>query len=188
MTTTVQIPTLETERLILRAPSLADCDVFESFLRSDRAAFVGGPSTDRRAVTRGFGHLAGLWVLRGFSLFVAEEKTNPGHAIGAMGPWYPALWPEVEFGWSLWDGNAEGKGFVTEAMRTLIPWSWDNAGIDTAVSFIDEGNDRSMAVAQRLGAVRDAAAEDAANAEGSAFFSEDGPNLTVWRHTRGALQ
>ena len=39
---TVTIPTIETERLILRAPELSDFDVMCEFYASERATYVGG--------------------------------------------------------------------------------------------------------------------------------------------------
>lgn len=186
---TVHIPTLETERLILRAPRMADFEASIAFATGPRAAFVGGPH-DQRTAMRGFGHVAGLWVTRGYSMFVAERKDRRGQPIGVMGPWHPLIWPELEFGWSLWDAEHEGHGFVTEAMRTLIPWSWERTGADTAVSFIDAGNDRSRRVAEALGATLDPDMSEAMNRPGSPFFekgqADDGEPLTVWRHSRAS--
>lgn len=186
MSLTLTIPTLETERLILRAPRMSDADAFADFLATDRAKFVGGPVTDRRAALRTFGNAVGLWIMRGYSSFVATVKGSDD-PIGFFGPWYPRPWPEPEFGWTLWSGENEGKGYVTEAMRTLIPWTWDNVDIETAISVIDDGNDASVHVAERLGATYDADASDIANTEGSPFYQEDRPAL-IYRHVKGGLK
>ncbi len=183
----LHIPVLTTERLVLRAPRTEDFAAFRAFLASPRAASVGGPVTETRAVSRSFGNIAGLWVLRGVSLFVAEEKARPGTPVGAFGPYEPMTWPEMEFGWSVWDAAAEGKGYVTEAMRTLIPWTWARTGKATAVSFIDADNARSIRVAEALGAVRDRAAEAEVNAADGPFHDPGTPDaapVTVWRHRR----
>ena len=42
MTVTVTIPTLETERLILRAPQFSDANAYVAFKTSERAKFTGG--------------------------------------------------------------------------------------------------------------------------------------------------
>ncbi len=182
----VHIPTLESARLVLRAPVAADYEPFIDFYGTDRAEYVGGPVTDIRRLSRSFGNIAGLWLLRGVSLFVAEEKSNPGTPIGAFGPYEPMNWPEMEFGRSIWAPEAEGKGYATEAMRVLIPWTWNHTGKSTAVSFIDALNDRSRHVAKALGAVFDAEMSEAVNAPGGAFHdvsTEHNP-VTVWRHNR----
>ena len=182
----MHIPVLETERLILRAPQVTDADMFEAFFATERSQYVGGPVTDRRHVTRSFGNIAGLWVLRGVSMFVAEEKANPGHPIGSFGPYEPLLWPEMEFGWSLWDAGAEGKGYVTEALRVIIPWTWARTGKTEAVSFIDALNERSRNVAKALGATFDAEVSEQMNAPGGLFHDAESDHnpVTVWRHRR----
>ncbi len=45
----------------------------------------------------------------------------------------------------------EGQGYVTEALRRLMAWTFTTLGLTTAVSYIDPGNDASVRVAQALG-------------------------------------
>jgi RimJ/RimL family protein N-acetyltransferase len=139
-------PVLETERLVLRAPGPQDLEGFGAFILSDRAAFIRAPDLDEGKVWRAYGHVIGHWVLRGFGSFVYCLKGRD-RAIGLCGPWFPATWPEREIGWTVWDPAAEGKATVAHAFRDL---RWD-----TAVSYIDAGNARSIALAERLGARRD---------------------------------
>ena len=167
------VPTFETARLILRAPRLDDYPAFAAFLGSDRAGFIGGPVSDRMQLSRAFGNLAGMWLLRGYGMFVFEHAQS-GEAIGHGGAWHPVHWPEPELGWCIWTAAAEGQGFVTEAMTRLRAWVFDDLGWPTAVSYIDRGNHRSAAVARRLGAVIDPAAE---RPEG-----DDPSKVDVWRH------
>jgi len=190
MTTTVTIPTLETERLILRAPRMEDTHVFVAFLKSDRAKYIGGPYSeeDDRIATRIFGHVAGLWVMRGYGLFIAERKDTPGKAIGGFGPWHPVQWPEPEFGWSLYDADSEHQGFVTEAMRVIIPWTFEHTGFDTFTSYIDTPNENSIRVAEALGAVFDDAATKSINGPDGLFHDPDDYDVLVYRHTKGRLQ
>lgn len=183
----LHIPTLETERLILRAPRLEDAPVAAAFYGTDRSRHVGGPTTDRVHLSRAFGSVAGLLIIRGYSMFCAELKSNPGTTIGYMGPYEPLVWPEMEFGWTLFDPEAEGQGYVTEAMRRLIPWTWSHTGKDTALSFIDEDNAASIHVARALGAVRDETAEAALNGAGGVFENNDS-HVTAWRHQRTAWE
>ncbi|GGL75484.1 GNAT family N-acetyltransferase [Wenxinia marina] len=178
----VEIPTLRTERLILRAPTLEDSAPFMAFIRSDRARFVGGHrDLPERYAVRAFGHIAGLWVLRGYSSFVVEDADS-GRALGLVGPWFPQAWPEPEFSWSLWHADAEGRGFVAEAMATIMPWFWDRTGLTTAISVIDEDNYGSIRVAERLGAVLDEATTETVNLPGSVFHEPEGARALVYRH------
>ncbi|WP_281981020.1 GNAT family N-acetyltransferase [Thalassorhabdomicrobium marinisediminis] len=189
MSVTTTIPVLETERLILRAPKVSDADVFMAFLTSERAQFVGGP-VSRSHAARSFSSFAGQWVLRGYGLFIGALKSDPDTPLGGFGVFHPVIQEEPEFGWTLYDAAHEGKGYVTEAMRRIIPWAWDVMGVDTAQSHIDEGNEASVAVARALGATFDAKQTEIANAPGGEFHddAEGGPRVNIWRHHKGALR
>jgi len=146
---------------------------------------LGGPTTVEGA-QHGFFALSGAWLLRGYGLFIATLKSDPDARVGGFGVYHPAKHAEPEFGWSVWSGAYEGKGYVTEAMRAIIPWAWDVLGTTTAQSHIDEGNTASAAVARALGATFDANQTDIANAQGGEFADED-VHVHIWRHHKGAL-
>ena len=146
-------PVLETGRLILRAPRAEDWPPSAAFLATERSRFVGGP-VETGGAWRIFAHVVGHWTLRGFGLFVVCDKARDA-ALGTVGPWYPADWPEREIGWTLWRAEDEGKGFAQEAARAALDHAFRALGWETAVSYIDPGNARSIALAERLGAVRD---------------------------------
>lgn len=182
----VTIPTLVTERLILRAPRIEDFEAYAGFKTSDRAVFTGG-RIDRAQAMSNFWGIAGQWVLRGYGLFMAELKA--GGLVGGVGIFHPLKYEEPEFGWTLYDAAHEGKGYVTEAMRRIIPWAWGPMGVTTAQSHIDEGNVASERVATALGATLDHAQTDIANAPGGEFYDaeDDSPRVNIWRHHKGAL-
>lgn len=149
-------PVIETDRLRLRAPVAGDWPHWRSFAMSERAQYIGGPYEEKMA-WRGFAHVTGMWVLRGYGSFVITAKGDDT-PLGMAGPWHPIEWPEREIGWTLWTPDAEGKGYAYEAARAARDHAFRDLGWDTAVSYIDVGNDRSVALALRLGAVHDAAA------------------------------
>ncbi|MEI4471444.1 GNAT family N-acetyltransferase [Frigidibacter sp. MR17.24] len=146
-------PVLETERLVLRAPQGGDWPFWAEFVTTERARFIGGPQ-DRAQAFRAFGHVIGMWAMRGFGSFVFTEKGSD-RPLGMAGAWYPEGWPERELGWNLWSPAAEGRGFAAEAARAARDHAFGALGWDTAVSYIDPANDRSIALARRLGAVED---------------------------------
>jgi RimJ/RimL family protein N-acetyltransferase len=152
--TSFTIPTLNTERLTLREPRMTDVDAFTTFIQSDRARFVGGGAhRTPQDSARSFGHMAGLWVLRGYGPFIFTLKD--GTPIGSGGPWFPKTWPEPEFGWTLWDKTHEGHGYVTEAMTALRDWTFTHTKLTTLVSYIEPDNHASLRLAARLGGVID---------------------------------
>lgn len=155
----VDIPALETERLRFRAPQASDFAVLEPFVRSDRARYIGGGSDkDKRHAWNVLTTLAGHWQMRGYGSFVAELKQT-GQPVGSMGPWHPITWPERELGWTIWTEEAEGKGLAHEGMLRLRRHAYEDLGWETAVSYIDPDNVRSIALAERLGCTRDDTAD-----------------------------
>ncbi|HVL21560.1 MAG TPA: N-acetyltransferase, partial [Amaricoccus sp.] len=59
------IPRLETQRLVLRAPRLADFEPYAAFFASERARWEDGPLS-RSEAWREFATATGCWTLRGF--------------------------------------------------------------------------------------------------------------------------
>lgn len=146
---TLEIPTLQTERLVLRGPEASD---FESvavfFADADRSWGFGGPM-DRNNAWRWFASLIGHWALHGFGFWMVETKT--GDPVGFVGLWAPEGWPEPELGWVMFAG-AEGKGFACEAAVEARRFAYEVLEFNTLSSNIFPGNERSIALAKRLGA------------------------------------
>ncbi|CTQ56229.1 hypothetical protein LP7551_04788 [Roseibium album] len=143
------IPVVETERLLLRAPLASDFDRFAEFRMSDRASGVGGPFTRTEAYVQ-FGELFGHWILRGFGRWMVTDRET-GEPLGVVGLWYPEGWPEPEIAWSVFEGG-EGKGIAFEASLAAREFAYCKLGWTTAISLIQEDNTRSFALARRLGA------------------------------------
>jgi RimJ/RimL family protein N-acetyltransferase len=150
-------PVLHTARLTLRAPVAADWPFWRDFVASDRARYIGGPLDGTKA-WRAFGHVIGMWVVRGYGSFVFTE-TGSDQPLGMAGPWHPIDWPEAEIGWTVWSPAAEGKGFAFEAAGAAVAHAFRDLRWPTAVSYIDPQNARSIALATRLGARQDSAAK-----------------------------
>ncbi len=168
----VDTPILRTARLILRVPEAGDFRTLAPFVMSDRARFVGGGADkDIGHAWRALAVIAGHWHLRGYGTFVLTDKAT-GTPVGSAGPWHPGNWPERELGWTIWTEEAEGRGYAFEAVTELRRHAYADLGWDTAVSYIDARNERSLALARRLGCTLDADADRP---------PADEP-LQVWRH------
>lgn len=144
---------IETERLWLVAPEARHIPAYQAFIASDRAIARGWGAMPHEA-WRNFAALLGHGILRGFGPLVAEAKSD-GRAIGLFGPWHPEGQAEREVKWSIWSGADEGQGFASEAAGAMLAHVFGVMGWDTAVSYIAHDNDRSAALARRLGAVQD---------------------------------
>ena len=152
MTALTAIPTLETERLTLRAPAPQDHAAFAAFFASDATKHIGGKRTEAQT-WRYLCEVIGHWQMRGFGRWMVTEKGSD-EAIGLVGLHQPLDWPEAEVGWYIWSGT--GKGYAREAGRAALRYAYDTLGWPTAVSIIDPGNDASVRVAEAMGAVREA--------------------------------
>jgi RimJ/RimL family protein N-acetyltransferase len=143
-------PTLETERLLLRPPELADVDPWIAFMGSDASANIGGPVP----ALRGWGSLmmgAGDWACRGYGMFSVVEKAS-GDWIGRVGPVHYEGWPGTEVGWAIIP-VAQGKGYSVEAAIACMDWVVDHLGWTEIIHTIRPDNFISQRVAKRLGSV-----------------------------------
>ena len=147
------IPTLETERLILRAPTTGDWPEYSGLMMSDRSVFLGGPYS--LAVAWGlFCHDVAQWTLMGHGALTIEERRS-GMCLGQVGINHGPLFLEHELGWLVYS-HAEGKGYAFEAATALRHWAFHERKLETLVSYVDPSNLRSRSLAERLGAALDA--------------------------------
>ena len=143
------IPVLQTERLVLRAPQSSDFDAIATFYAdADRSWGFGSPQ-NRNEAWRWFASLLGHWALRGFGFWMVD--TREGQTVGMVGLWEPEGWPEPELGWVMF-ANGEGKGYAFEAAMAVRDHAYRNMGFRTLSSNIFPGNQRSVALAERMGA------------------------------------
>lgn len=161
---------IHTSRLTLRRPRPDDLDAFAAFCASDRAAWVGGPA-DRAEAWDGLAMTLGHWEMLGYGYFHAD-LTETGACVGRFGVLWPERRAEPEIAWTLFDAAHEGKGLASEGAKAARAHAHGTLGFASVVSYIDEKNARSIALAQRLGCTRDPDAPIGPGREG----------LAVWRH------
>ncbi|EIE50175.1 GNAT family acetyltransferase [Salipiger aestuarii] len=149
------IPTLDTPRLRLSAPSPEDYPDFKATFASYRSRFMGGPLNPYETWML-YAAEIGHWDIRGFGMWMVHLKDS-GETVGMAGGWFPAKWPEREIAWIIWPGKA-GRGFALEATHRVRAHLYRHMGWDGAVSYIDPKNLDSIRLAERLGATKDTAA------------------------------
>lgn len=149
----MNIPTLETERLIMREfRNDTDFESWAAFYSSDSTRFYGGP-LDRAATWRAAAAMMGHWVIRGYGPWAIEEKAS-GEFCGMVGLWNPEGWPEPEITWAMID-QKQGSGFAHEAAKRSRTYAYETLGWDSVYSCISAGNKASIGLAQKLGATLD---------------------------------
>lgn len=142
-------PRIETARLILRLPCLEDFDGYAELHADEEAARHIGGALPRAAAWRKFLQMPGAWMVQGYGMFCAIDKTS-GEWLGQAGPWFPEGWPGTEVGWAF-RRSAWGKGYAHEAAVATIDWAFANLGWQDVIHSISPENTPSQALARRLG-------------------------------------
>jgi RimJ/RimL family protein N-acetyltransferase len=150
------IPTLETERLTLRAHTVEDLAEYVALWADPEVVrFVGGrPFTHEETwarLLRNRGH----WDVLGFGYWLMHERAT-GRFVGEVGfadfhrEIVPSLDGAPEAGWVLspW---AFGRGLATEAVRAIVAWGDAHWDARRTVCIIDPGNRASIRVAEKCG-------------------------------------
>ena len=152
----MNIPVLETERLLLRGHYDTDLEPFVAMWQQpEYYQYLGGqPISEEEAWTKMLRHM-GVWALCGYGFWAVEEKAT-GHFIGAVGfgTWQrditPSLkgWPEV--GWVL-APHTHGRGYAAEAARAAIAWGDAHLPLPRTVCLISPENIASLRLARKCG-------------------------------------
>jgi RimJ/RimL family protein N-acetyltransferase len=144
------MPTLQTERLLLRPLEDTDLDAYAAMAADPEVAeFLAGTPMDRAQAWRHIALLRGHEVLRGYTNNAVVERAT-GALLGRCGLWQPEGWPGLEVGWAL-ARAAWGHGYATEAAAAWRDWAFAELGAEELVSVIHPRNTRSIRVAERIG-------------------------------------
>jgi RimJ/RimL family protein N-acetyltransferase len=152
---------LETERLVLRKPQLADAnDLLEYVGDPEVMRWIGGETGDLAATVATIERWLARWDENGIGTF---SVVHEGRVVGRVGflIWDADCWdissyaaavePVTELGWTI-ARRHWGNGYATEAARALRPWA-DERGVESLISLINPANVRSIRVAEKLDAV-----------------------------------
>ncbi|WP_256105484.1 GNAT family N-acetyltransferase [Streptomyces sp. ODS05-4] len=139
-------------RLTLRVPTEEDAYAWHQvFDHPEVMEFLGGRSAELSLYYEFTARQRRHDAERGFCLWTVLDEA--GEVVGFTGaqPWPHAWGPagEIEIGWRL--GRAAwGRGYATEAARMTLE-KLRAAGVERVVAMVDPRNERSAAVARRLG-------------------------------------
>ena len=147
----MKIPTLETERLVLRAFRNQDLDAYAAMCAdAEGMRYIGeGRVLTRSESWRSMATLLGHWELRGYGMWVVTLRGDDT-MIGRAGFWEPEGWPGFEIGWSF-ARSAWGHGYATEAAACARDYASDVMGRRELISVIYPENAPSIRVAERIG-------------------------------------
>jgi RimJ/RimL family protein N-acetyltransferase len=150
------VPTLATERLILRCHTLADYpDCLALWGDPVVTRYIGGTPLSPEDVWSRLLRYIGHWAALGFGYWVAREEAS-GLFVGEVGfaDYRRAIEPGFdgtpEIGWVL-SPSAWGKGFATEAVSAVVAWGDRHFGAQRTVCIIDPQHVASLRVATKCG-------------------------------------
>jgi RimJ/RimL family protein N-acetyltransferase len=147
--------TFGSSRLLLRMFRESDLDAYADMCGDPEVMrFLGaGYPLTRAESWRNMALVLGHWQLRGFGLWAVEERRT-GLLAGRVGCWQPEGWPGLEIGWTF-RREFWGQGYATEAAQTVLADAFSRPGPSRLISLIHPQNERSIAVALRLGMRRE---------------------------------
>jgi RimJ/RimL family protein N-acetyltransferase len=149
-------PTIETERLILRAWTRADFRPWHAIMQHpDVHRHFGPEPMGLEECWRRLAAAVGGWQLVGFGTWAVERKSD-GQLIGNAGlfnAWRglePEFGDEPEMGW-IFAADTHGQGLASEACRAVIDWAEANLMPTSIWAIIAPANESSMKLAKKLG-------------------------------------
>ena len=154
---------IETERMLLRPPSLRDAEALLTVYSDPEVVrFMGGETAEREDIETGIRTWLERWRVDGFSQLVAVRREDE-RVLGCISlhVWDPATWTigtraeigdsaEVELGWKL-ARDVWGRGYATEGALAARDWALAELRPRRLISLIHPENVRSLRVAERLG-------------------------------------
>ncbi len=145
----MQIPTLKTQRLILRPPCADDYSVYKAFYRDEVASKAyGGPLTDLQSwkkLAADIGH----WHIKGFGMWSVEEQQS-GLMIGGCGLVWPGGYPRSELTWWVMP-FARRKGYALEASTAAIDFAYHDLNWDIVETHMNDENLAAKNLVLKLG-------------------------------------
>ena len=148
------IPTLETQRLILSAPTLTDASAIAAMWSDPEVVrHIGNVPFSAEDSWARLLKYVGHWELLGYGTWIVRDKA--GEFVGEVGLFdlHRAIDPAIEgpeAGWVL-ARSAHGKGYATEAVQAALAWGEQQLGARTFTCIIDYDNTASLRVAAKCG-------------------------------------
>lgn len=146
------IPTLETERLLLRPAAASDLDLWAELIFADADVMrylVPSPITPRERAERMLRYFNTLWEEHGFGEWVVTDKSG-GPFLGYCGLGYLPETNEVEIDYALVK-ECWGLGLTTEAAHASLRYGFETAQLETVIGLVLHGNIASCRVLEHNG-------------------------------------
>jgi RimJ/RimL family protein N-acetyltransferase len=154
---------LETERLVLRKPELADRDGYAPIWGDPEVMrFLGGQPLPPERVPKAIERMLGHWERHGLGLFSVLRKEDErlvgrvGYLLWDIERWVNAMHEvlegdlELEIGWTI-GREFWNEGYATEAATACRDHAFADLGRERIISLITPENIASIRVAEKIG-------------------------------------
>lgn len=149
------VPTIETERLLLRGLRIDDFDAHAALWADPVVTqFIGGKPLSREEAWNGLLRHFGMWTSMGFGFWAVIDRVS-GRLVGEAGfqdrqrDLNPRLDGTLEAGWTFLP-QAHGKGIASEALAAMLAWADANFPDRLITCIIDPGNTASLRLAEKF--------------------------------------
>lgn len=143
------VPTLVTPRMLLRGWTTADIGAYTRMAAHPEMSRYTSSPPDEAAVWRMFALQIGHWALRGYGMWIAEERAT-GEFLGRAGLYEEHGWPGLEVAWTIRHDRWK-EGFATEGGAAALEYGFTHLHRDRVISIIHPDNTASIRVAHKLG-------------------------------------
>ena len=154
----VLVPSLATERLVLRATRIDDWESYAAMWADPRVTeFIGGEPRPRDVAWTKFCQGAGFWPLLGYGYWSIIDRDDNYVGVGGFvrhERGMTELGTHPECGWTF-APDSWGRGVAGEAISAMVGWADAALRVETRC-LISNGNIASIKVAERNGYVRSA--------------------------------
>ncbi|MCD6011092.1 MAG: acetyltransferase, ribosomal protein N-acetylase [Flavipsychrobacter sp.] len=148
----IKTPALETQRLILKEvnPKIAD-ELFTTLSDNELMTFFGFTDPDDLRLEK-FKWQNGMTTYRMTykRFFLTEKATGKVFGSCSLHNWYPEH-RRSELGYDINDETMKNKGFMKEAVKTVLTFGFEKMGLNRVEAFIGPANEPSLRIANRLG-------------------------------------
>jgi RimJ/RimL family protein N-acetyltransferase len=152
----MDIPVLETQRLIIRGHTPADFPAYAAMWADPVVTrFIGGKPLNEEDAWAKFLRVNGHWAVLGFGFWSVVERLS-GARVGELGflnvkrTIEPPFHGTPEVGWAFVP-SVHGKGYATEGVKAALVWGERHFGKVKMVCIIAPENTASMRVAEKCG-------------------------------------
>jgi RimJ/RimL family protein N-acetyltransferase len=144
-----QVPTVVTDRLVLRGWRDADIDPYAAMNADPETMRHLGGTCGRTGTERLVDRARALWASRGHGMWAAEDRET-GEFLGRAGTYWAPGWPGVEVAVSI-RRDRWGQGLGTEAIRASLAWGFANLDVAELFTIIERDNVGMNRIAAKVG-------------------------------------